>query len=561
MIYLVYCSLLYLLDVLKFFNFGNSLCNWFKLFYNNVTSTVVVNGWPTEFFHISRGVRQGDPLSPYLFTIGVEILGYLIRCNNSIRGIHIGHTEVKISQYADDTLFFLDGSDESLLFCTNILHFFGDFSGLKLNNSKSKLIWIGANHSSNEDLKSGENFIWDPGGSFDYLGITFSVNIPDIVTLNYNSVIDSIQRLIEVWSKRYLTVLGRVNPDSAMMRKLNSMLYNFIWKSSIDKVKRVQMIQTFEKGGVKMIDLDAHFSSLKVSWIKRLTNSCGQWVSICYSSLPHNCNTRSILDYDYNVYNNMLSESRNKFWVNVFCSWIDFKVNYLRNLYPSRDNIVTQSLWFNDDIVVDNDTLYYKSWDEKGVRFINDLLSSDGRFLSLDEFTIKYIINTNFLHFYSLIRAIKFKWGELFSNCVYPLDNPIQSPISAFLSSFSRGCKPFYKNFLSFYKFEFKPRNKWQDDLGDAFADLDWSFINKNPFICTNNVNLRWLQFRINNRIIGTNYFLFKINISNSNTCSFCKTEIETIKHLFYSCVIVQQFWNQLLSIKGQDLFLTLAIV
>ena len=112
-----------------------------------------------------------------------------------------------------------------------------------------------------------ENFIWDPGGSFDYLGITFSVNIPDIVTLNYNSVIDSIQRLIEVWSKRYLTVLGRVvitkslilpkltflaslipNPDSAMMRKLNSMLYNFIWKSSIDKVKRVQMIQTIEKG-------------------------------------------------------------------------------------------------------------------------------------------------------------------------------------------------------------------------------------------------------------------------------------------------------------------------
>ena len=108
----------------------------------------------------------------------------------------------------------------------------------------------------------------------------------------------------------------------------------------------------------------------------------------------------------------MLSESRNKFWVNVFCSWIDFKVNYLRNLYPSRDNIVSQTLWFNDDIVVDNDTLYYKSWDEKGVRFINDLLSSDGRFLSLDEFTIKYDINTIFLHFHSLIRAIKFKWGS-----------------------------------------------------------------------------------------------------------------------------------------------------
>ena len=290
----------YILDVLNFFHFGNSFCKWFKLFYNNVSSCVLVNGWRSNFFSIGRGVRQGDPLSPYLFIIGVEILGYFIRCNNSIKGICVNQIEVKLSQYADDTLFFLDGSDNSLLYCTNALRFFGDISRLKLNNDKSKLIWIGSEKCCNKGLKSGENFIRDPGISFDYLGITFSVDLPNIVTCRlYNKAFDSIKRLIEVWSKRFLTVLGRVvivkslmiskltfiatlisNPDCNMIKTLKGMLFKFVWQSSTDRVSRIQMVQIFEKGGVKMIDFESHFDALKVSWIKRLNNSSGQWVDI-----------------------------------------------------------------------------------------------------------------------------------------------------------------------------------------------------------------------------------------------------------------------------------------
>ena len=90
------------------------LKKWISLFQNWTESAVIQNGFISEFFHLQRGCRQGDPISTYIFILCVEVLGVMIRKNYNIRGIRINDSETKLSQYADDTQIFLDDSENSL---------------------------------------------------------------------------------------------------------------------------------------------------------------------------------------------------------------------------------------------------------------------------------------------------------------------------------------------------------------------------------------------------------------------------------------------------------------
>ena len=111
--------------------------------YKNVESCVLNNGWSTDFLKLERGVRQGCPLSPYIFILCVEVLAEKIWKTKSIKGIMISQNKFKISQYADDTTLFLDGSKESLLSALQVLENFRKMSGLRLNNKKTEALWIG----------------------------------------------------------------------------------------------------------------------------------------------------------------------------------------------------------------------------------------------------------------------------------------------------------------------------------------------------------------------------------------------------------------------------------
>ena len=126
----------FILSTLRSFGFGTSLINWVKTLYSHTESCILNNGWASNFFEIQRGVRQGCPLSPYLFILSVEVLATAIRNNTNVKGISVNNEEIKISQYADDTTLILDGSRESLLSSLKMLD---DFSKLKYLASDSMI--------------------------------------------------------------------------------------------------------------------------------------------------------------------------------------------------------------------------------------------------------------------------------------------------------------------------------------------------------------------------------------------------------------------------------------
>ena len=135
---------------LAYYNFGPSIQKWIGLFQKGTEACIIQNGHMSESFSLNRGCRQGDPVSPYIFILCSEILGKMIRKNKDIRGISINNRQYKLSQYADDTQLFLDGSEKSLKTALYVLKTFYKISGLKINVETPKAIWIGAlSHSEN----------------------------------------------------------------------------------------------------------------------------------------------------------------------------------------------------------------------------------------------------------------------------------------------------------------------------------------------------------------------------------------------------------------------------
>ena len=199
----------FMFKVLKAYNFGNSICHWIKTFYSSIKSANLVNGNVSQWFKVERGCRQGDPISPYLFILCVEILGIMIKEDNEIKGICIGEVEHKISQFADDTQLFNIGDKRSFEKSINNLDLFGKASGLLMNNEKTQAIWLGNQKHSNKIYCPNLNIKWNPP-KFKILGIWFTQGLDDCETINYNEKFTEVKMLFRIWSQRTITIICRV---------------------------------------------------------------------------------------------------------------------------------------------------------------------------------------------------------------------------------------------------------------------------------------------------------------------------------------------------------------
>ena len=160
---------------LEHFNFGASLVTWFRSFYTDRSRCIQKNGWSSEFSSLSRRVRQGCQLSPYLVILCAEVLANAVRKDENIRGINIANVESKLSQCADNTTMILDGSEFSLSRTLLLLDNFAISSGLKINYEKTEALWIGLCKDRDFSIPSNKPISWARGKVY-ALGVLFSTS-------------------------------------------------------------------------------------------------------------------------------------------------------------------------------------------------------------------------------------------------------------------------------------------------------------------------------------------------------------------------------------------------
>ena len=543
---------------LKFFNFGVSVQKWINLFYKNINSCVLVNGQVSEWFNINRGCRQGDPLSPYIFILCAEILANLIRQNENIKGIKVGDKEHLISQYADDTSLTLDASESSLKHALLVLKFYANASGLHVNIEKTKVVWFGSMKGNNLELLQEENLCWEKG-IFNVLGIKFSLDLHEMIKINYDDKIKSIKSLLKQWSKRILTPYGKItviktlalskithllislpNPPENIIKEIESMFFKFLWSNSPDKIKRSVIIKQYAAGGLKMVEFRSFMHSLKLSWLRRLLTEDKKWKNIIENTFPDLYNF-SKFGIDFTERD--LKEIKNPFWKDVFNAWVLFgrKVEV-----TTWNDFLAQPLWFNPLVKVGGKTICYKKMVKKNILFIADLVDDKGHFLDYNYIRNSLNTNINFLDFQGLILALITLRNNLnITTEETNLTKPFCPIIPQIITQDKKGCQRLYNVFS---KNKQKPisERKWNVEL-NLPENFKWNQFHKLTQHITLDTNLKYFQYKLVHRILATNTFLTKIGIKNNKKCSFCKLFDETLSHLFIECDIVQNFWKSVL--------------
>ncbi|RVX19456.1 LINE-1 retrotransposable element ORF2 protein [Vitis vinifera] len=185
---------------------------WIRGCLSSVSFAILVNGNAKGWVKASRGLRQGDPLSPFLFTIVADVLSrMLLRAEerNVFEGFRVGRNRTRVShlQFADDTIFFSSTREEDLLTLKSVLVVFGHISRLKVNLDKSNMygINLGQDHLHRlAELLDCKALGWP----ILYLGLPLGGN-PKSGSF-WDPVIERISSRLDGWQKAYLSFGGRI---------------------------------------------------------------------------------------------------------------------------------------------------------------------------------------------------------------------------------------------------------------------------------------------------------------------------------------------------------------
>ena len=537
---------------LKFFNFGESLRSWIKTLYNDISSCTTNNGHRSDFFTLTRGVRQGCPLSPYLFIIAAEMLAISIRNNKNIQGIKVNNKEIKINQYADDTSLTLQFTAETI---SETLKAFKEFelaSGLKMNLDKTEVLRIGSIKNTDIILCPESNLKWtnDP---VKLLGVLISTDLNEMIEINYKPILSKIKNTINMWKMRNLTINGKVTivktllvsklvyllsvlptPNISIFEQINSLIFKYIWNEGPHRIAKNVMFADKKDGGLKVPNMLMQNHAIKLAWVKRLFD--GPHTPL-WKDLVNQIVNKEMWQGNLNVVD--LCQYRKKikssYWYDVLTAFFTFKFKEPHDI----KEILNQNLWYNSFIKINNSPLYVKTWAEKGVKTIKDLLDDNGKWITNIELERGFNLKGTVMMHNGILSAIPKIWKNTIKNNFIKKDVNIKGTLEKIIGM-KKVCKESYGVLMQ--SLSQQPKNvfiKWKNDVGEDI-DVNESF--ENIYTATISSELRNFQFKFIHRLLATNNALFKWKIIENEICTLCKNSVDSINHLFWECNVTQLF-------------------
>lgn len=337
----------YMLDRL---GFGVKWRGWMRTCFSSNSISILVNGSPTEEFVAQKGLKQGDPLAPFLFLVAAEGLAGLVRRgveSNNLNGFKLSESlSVELLQFADDTIFFCDGGDRSVWCLKAILRSFELVSGLKVNFAKSNVIGINMEERTMEGISQ---FLSCRLGSmsFKFLGVPVGAN-PRLRS-TWQPIIDSIKARLNSWKSRQLSIGGRVTLINSVLASLPLFLFSFYKapKKVIEEIIKLQ--RRFLWGG--------DGENKKMAWVS--------WDTICISKEKGGLGIKNLEAFNLALLIKwrwrILVEEGNSLWKDILVERYGLKGRWPRAQDFGREWGKT-SIWWRDLCLLGDGTNLVNGW-------------------------------------------------------------------------------------------------------------------------------------------------------------------------------------------------------
>ncbi|GJW47023.1 RNA-directed DNA polymerase, eukaryota [Tanacetum coccineum] len=233
----------YLDGILSNFGFGAKWRGWIQGCLNSAKGSILVNGSPSSEFTFHKGLKQGDPLSPFLFILVMESLH--ISFNNILnarffKGIRINESLILSHLfYADDAIFIGTWDKANVISMVHMLNCFFMASGLKINILKSKLMGIG---TTQEEVNSAAKIIGCSTFStpFKYLGV--KVGSSSSRSKFWDEVISKVSSRLSKWKAKSLSIEGRFTLIKSVLTSL-PLYFMSIYKAPMGVLHKLESIR------------------------------------------------------------------------------------------------------------------------------------------------------------------------------------------------------------------------------------------------------------------------------------------------------------------------------
>ncbi|WVZ51479.1 hypothetical protein U9M48_002624, partial [Paspalum notatum var. saurae] len=343
------------------------------------TVAINVNGQNGSYFQTRKGLRQGDPLSPILFNIVVDMLSIIInraKVEGKVNGVipHLVEDGLSILQYADDTVIFLDHNLEKAKNMKVLLCVFEKLSGLKINFSKSEIFCFG---QAKECENAYSKLFGCRSGSFPFRYLGLLMHYRKLRNSGRKHIEERFKKCLIGWKGKLLSVGGRLVLINSVLSSLPMFMLSFFaipkgvlrkldyfrsrffrqndqHKKKFHLIKWDHIRQPKEQGGLGIIDLKVQNKCLLSKWLFKLANEDGIWqnllrnkylkskplgVGIKRPRVSHFCAGLMEVKQEFLSLGSFSigDGTQVRFWEDTWCG-----NRTLKSLYPSLFNIVSK---------------------------------------------------------------------------------------------------------------------------------------------------------------------------------------------------------------------------